>query len=293
MRIGKQLAVVLAAAATLVGTSAFAESRPSNGTRSRGESGNIQRRERSAPRVEGRSQSRRGNDSSSARRSEGRIERRSQAGSSGSRVEVEAQRSDRNRGDRTRAGRAADRTPARTETYQRGRSGNNRRDGNWRSDSRNRGSSYGNRTPSYHRGRVSRVHRYGGGYRVWIGGAPYPYFIPAAYYHSGRFRVGLNIGLGGYYNPLGYYDYYDGARYDTRRGDSDGVLRGVVESVDYRRDTFVIRNEATGSFVTVEMRDRRRDDLRAGDYVEISGDWSRSGVFQAYDVDFLDDDRRR
>ncbi|MEO6486701.1 MAG: hypothetical protein ABIO78_02040 [Thermoanaerobaculia bacterium] len=308
MRIGKQLAVVLAAAATLVGTSAFAESRPSNGTRSRGESGNIQRRERSAPRVEGRSESRRGNDSSSARRSEGRIERRSETGSSGCRVEVGAQRSDRgNRGDRTWAGRAADRSPARTEIHRRDRADNRRHDGNWRSDNRhrdgrsygnrdrhhgNRGGSYGNRTPYYHHGRVSQVHRYGSGYRVWIGGAPYPYFIPAAYYHSGRFRVGLSIGLGGYYNPLGYYDYYDAARYDTRRGDSDGVLRGVVESVDYRRDTFVIRNEATGSFVTVEMRDRRRDDLRAGDYVEISGDWSRSGVFQAYDVDFLDDDRR-
>lgn len=248
MRIGRQLAVVLTAAATLVGTSAFAESRPSKGTRSHGDSGNIQRRERSAPRVE----------------------RRSEAGSSGGR------------------------SPARTETHRRDRSDNRRHDGNWRSDNRNRyGGSYGHRTPYYHHGRVSQVHRYGSGYRVWIGGAPYPYFIPAAYYHSGRFRVGLNIGLGGYYNPLGYYDYYDGARYDTRRGDSEGVLRGVVESVDDRRDTFVIRNEATGSFVTVEMRDRRRDDVRAGDYVEISGDWTRSGLFQAYDVDFLEDDRRR
>lgn len=35
------------------------------------------------------------------------------------------------------------------------------------------------------------------------------------------------------------------------------------------------------------MRDRRRD-VRAGDYVEVSGDWTRSGVFTAYDVDLLD-----
>lgn len=90
--------------------------------------------------------------------------------------------------------------------------------------------------------------------------------------------------MGGFYNPGGYYEYYDGY-YD--RGYSAGILRGVVESVDYRRDTFVIRNEATGSFVTIELRDRRQD-VREGDYVELRGDWSRSGVFRAVDVDLLD-----
>lgn len=289
MRIHRQLAVVLAAA-TFVGTSAFAESRPSNETRSRGE-GNIQRRERSEPRAEGRVQSRRSDDSSSTRRSEGRVDRRRVEGPSGSRVDVEAKRSARDQDRRTWAGRAADRTPP-AGTHRGGRSDRRRDDGNWRGDNRNygnRGHGYGHRTPYYHHGRVSQVHRYGHGYRVWLAGAPYPYFIPSAYYHSNRFRIGLNIHLGGFYNPLGYYDYYDArySRYDTGRGYSDGVLRGVVESVDYRRDTFVIRNEATGSFVTVSSRDRRRDEVRAGDYVEISGDWTRSGLFQAYDVDFL------
>jgi hypothetical protein len=97
------------------------------------------------------------------------------------------------------------------------------------------------------------------------------------------------IRLGGYYNPLGYYDYYDG-RYDGR-GYSHGVLRGWVESVDYRRDTFVMRNEATGSFVTVLMR--RGRDVRPGDYVEVTGDWARSGLFDARYVDLLDYGYRR
>lgn len=157
------------------------------------------------------------------------------------------------------------------------------RGGSWRGD-RHSSSSRGNahRGEPYHaRGRVSRVDRHGGGYRVWIAGAHYPFFIPDRYYHHDRFRVGLTINLGGYYNRGGYYDYYDG--YNAGRGTSAGALRGVVESVDDRRGTFVVRNDATGSFVTVIMS-RRQEDVRPGDFVEISGDWTRSGLFEAYDV---------
>ena len=105
----------------------------------------------------------------------------------------------------------------------------------------------------------------------------------------------MTIGLGGWYNPLGYYDYYDTYVYDRydSRAVSRGEIRGTVESIDERSDTFVIRNEATGSFVTVEVRGRERlRDLRPGDYVEISGDWVRSGIFRAYDIDLLEYDRR-
>jgi hypothetical protein len=172
-------------------------------------------------------------------------------------------------------------------SYERSRS--NRDRGSYdRSRSYGRSPSYGRsgqyRQPYYSHGRVSRVHRYGDGYRIWIVGTPYPFYVPLAYYRHDRFRVGLSISLGGYYNSLGYYDYYDGR--------SDGAMRGVVESVDYRGDSFVVRNDATGSFVTVLSRDRRLD-VRAGDYVELSGEWTRSGVFTAWDVDFLDNDYRR
>ena len=180
------------------------------------------------------------------------------------------------------------------DRYRDNRSGGNRsgRDGSYdrgrRDDSRRGRPSYGRdrgyRQPHYSHGRVSRVARYGGGYRVWIHGTPYPFYVPLAYYHRDRFRIGLSIRLGGWYNPLGYYDYYDGR--------SAGAMRGVVESVDYGRDSFVVRNEATGSFVTVVSRDRRMD-VRPGDYVELSGDWTRSGVFQAWDVDLLDYEYRR
>jgi hypothetical protein len=178
-------------------------------------------------------------------------------------------------------------------SYDRGRD----RNGTWRGDSRQSRPSYGNsryRTqprvqhrPYYSRGRIDRVLRYGSGYRIWVAGAPYPFFVPLSHWRHDRFRVGLTIGIGGWYNPLGYYEYYDG--YD---GSSAGWLRGTVESVDYRRDTFVVRNDATGSYVTVVERDRGMD-VRPGDYVELSGDWTRGGIFRAWDVDLLDYDRAR
>lgn len=165
-----------------------------------------------------------------------------------------------------------------------------------RSDSRYRGNGSSRyRQTFHHSGRVHRVYPYGGGYRVWLTGCQYPFYIPSAYYHRDRFRIGLTIALGGFYNSRGYYDYYDDydrdRYYDVRS--SRGELRGVVESVDYRRETFVVRNDATGSFVTVVHGDRGRDPVRAGDYVELGGDWTRSGVFEAYRVDIVDYERRR
>ena len=211
------------------------------------------------------------------------------------RSERDSGRTDRSFDRNDRSTRSNDRSYGRNESRSNGSYGRNdrsygRSDRSYGRNDRSYGNrSYGNRTPYYASGRVSRIHRYGSGYRIYIVGSPYPFFIPEVYYRSGRFRVGLSIRLGGYYNPLGYYDYYDGDYYDGRSA-SVGGLRGVVESVDYRRDTFVVRNDATGSFVTVVARDRRQ--VRPGDYVELSGEWNRSGLFQAYDIDLLDEARR-
>lgn len=289
MRIHQQLATkigAVAAMAMLVGTSAFADSRPSNETRGRADRRQETRQERSASRGE----SRRGYNSPRSQSDRGRTESFRRNGAN-----------DRGRAESYRANGSNDR--GRMESY-RGNGSNDRgRTESYRGNGANdRGRSYGNRQPYYAHGRVSRILPYGGGFRVWIGGAPYPFFVPQAYFRSSLFRIGVVLNLGGYYNPGGYYDYYDGGGYDgggyggggyyDGRASSAGVLRGVVESVDYRRDTFVIRNEASGSFVTVEMRDRRRD-VRPGDYVELSGDWTRSGVFSAYDVALVDDGYQR
>lgn len=281
MRQNKQFASGMAAAlavAALVGTSAFAETRHSKETDAQAKSGGVASIESLSgdeSRNEGRSETRRG-DRSDDRRGDRNYDRNR---------DRDGNRNDRNRNDRYRNNRN-DRND-RNDRYRNDRDDRNRND-RYRNDrnqsNRNRSYRSEHRQPYYAHGRVSRVHRHGRGYRVYVHGARYPFFVPDRYYHRDRFRIGLSIRLGGYYNPGGYYDYYDG-RYASSRAD----LTGVVESVDYRRNTFVMRNDATGSFVTVFMRDRdARRELRSGDYVEVYGDWSRNGLFQAYDIDLLD-----
>lgn len=305
VRKNKHLATTIAAAmavAMLAGTSAFAETRHREGTRSRAE-GRAEgratvRRERSAQTQE----RQRSDESRNYRRRESSERSEASRRPSNFRPEPSSGETYRRR-DTTSRGESYRRndSSSRGETYRRNDSSSRgesyRRNDSWRGNDNNR--SYGNRSngnrsygstrPYYHRGPVTRYSRYGGGYRVWIGGAPYPFYVPLSHWHHDRFRVGLVINLGGWYRD-GYYDYYDGYDY---RATSRGDLQGVVESVDYSRDTFVVRNEATGSFVTVVARDRRARDVRPGDYVELSGSWTRSGVFSAYDVDYIDRDRDR
>lgn len=210
-------------------------------------------------------------------------------------------RDNRNRNEGRTNERRADRnndSRSRNGDRYRNNDSRNRSRGNdrYRNDHRSRNDHrYGNRQPYHARGRVSRYQRYGGGYRVWVHGAPYPFYVPLSHWRHDRFRVGLFVSLGGYYNPLGYYDYWDGYRdgvYNSGyRAHSEADFRGVVESVDYRRDTFVVRNDDTGNFITVVMRDRREALPRAGDYIAVRGDWTTRGYFHAYDVDFLDYDR--
>lgn len=130
-------------------------------------------------------------------------------------------------------------------------------------------------------GRVSRVERFRGGYHVWVGGARYPFFVSFDRWSRFPIRVGLSIRLGGYWNPAGYYDVYDVGPYATA-----GNLHGVIENIDYRRGTLVMRDDVSGSFVTVVMRgnDPRFGGLRQGDYIDLTGAWNRSGVFDAYNV---------
>jgi hypothetical protein len=127
-------------------------------------------------------------------------------------------------------------------------------------------------------GRVNRIERFRGGYHVWVGGGRFPLFIPEVRFRSFPIRVGLNVRLGGYWDPLGYYNVADDS--------ASAGLRGVVESVDYRSGTLVVRDNASGSFVTTVLvgNDPRLNGLRPGDYVELNGSWSRAGVFEAYNV---------
>jgi hypothetical protein len=187
----------------------------------------------------------------------------------------------RDRDDRSaRNGSRNDRNDGRNEPRAEGRNDRNdgRRDDRSSARQSNRQS---NRQQYRANGRVSRVERYGSGYRVWVGSERYPFFVPSRYYNRDRFRIGVTINLGGYYNQGGYYDYYENDGYSR-----DG-LRGSVERVDQRGGSFVLRDDATGQFVTVVARESLRT-MRRGDFVEVYGDWARRGVFRADDVDLLD-----
>lgn len=284
----KQFASYFAVAALLVGTSAFAESRHSDATSRDGGS----RHER-GDRTERRNNEQRGTAPSyqQQQRTETRNWNNNNQNRSYDRNNNNNNRSyDRNR---TYDNRSFDRNRSYDNRgYDRNRGYDNR------GYDRNRGysSSYGRGNAFYRDGRISRIDRWNGGYRIYLGGWNYPFFVPEARFRLFNWRVGLSIHLGGYWNPLGYYDYYDGVDpyygggYAPGTVATSGYIRGVVESVDYRRGSMVVRDDASGSFVTVMMRggDPRFDSLRNGDYVNLSGDWVR-GYFEAYRVDNADD----
>lgn len=158
-------------------------------------------------------------------------------------------------------------------------------------------------------GRVDRFERWNGGYRVWIGGGLYPIFVPFERWRLFPLRIGLNIRFGGFWDPLGYWSVYDYSPYDgyynsgygnvygyndgyNNDGYTSGAIRGTVESIDFRRGTMVINDDTSRQFVTITLpRDRRIDDIRAGDYVQFSGGWTRRGTFEAQRLDQWDEGR--
>lgn len=292
-----RIAVVVAAVA-LVGASAFADSRHPKTTDSRGGGrATIQRGRTQAPEP---ARAARGNDQQQrpviADRSDrvkgGVVERPAVKGRDQERAyDLSPERNERPGGltqDRAGQGSRDDRDSRggydRTGQSSRGEHWNGGNDGR----SHYSGNTHGKRQPYYAHGRVSKVHPYGNGYRVWVHGAPYPFFVPSAYYHHGHFGIGMTIRVGGYYNPRGYYDYYGDYESSAIAGQR---LRGVVESVDLRRGEFLLNLAGPGGYVTVRMHEHCVR-LWEGDYVVVYGDWSRHGRFVARAVDVIDDDYR-
>jgi hypothetical protein len=200
-----------------------------------------------------------------------------------------------------RAARGYDRRNDRADVqrYDRGRAAVQQGYGTSRGYDRTNNRGYGRGSGAYDsrhsitmEGRVSRLEHQRGGYRVWLDRGGYSYWIPEARFDLWPFRIGASIRFGGAWDPLGYVNVYDmgpmGGPYYT-----SGDLRGVVESIDYRRGTAVIRDDISGGFVTIVLRgnDQRMGDLRPGDYVDLSGAWTRNGIFEAYNLENLQDGR--
>src|SRR5207253_5387387 len=234
--------------ATLFGTSAFAESRHQSGTRgsshgsSRGSSHSFSRPSFSRPSFSRPSFSRPSfSRPSFSRPSSGsRFDSRSFAGrNSGSRGSVAPRGGTAWRGSRPPS-------YGRSVPY---------RGGNY----------YNNGSRFYGRGRIDRVVPYNGGYRIWLGGWGYPFFVPYRFWDPFRFRLGLFVGFNAFYDPLGYYNVYGwpgyypppayvGAYrngYYNRGNDSDGVVvRGVVESIDLHSGLVVVSDDVSRRSVT-------------------------------------------
>jgi hypothetical protein len=158
------------------------------------------------------------------------------------------------------------------------------------------------------RGRITRFVPYRGGYNVWLSGWGYPFFVPYRFWDPFRFRIGLFVGFNAFYDPLGYYNVYDpwyypyppptvvvqqpaygDGGYDNRYEYGSSVVRGTVQSADESRDTMWVNDETSHKVVTVLMPpDRALNGVRAGDYVEVSGEWKSDGVFDGHALDRYD-----
>ena len=155
-------------------------------------------------------------------------------------------------------------------------------------------------------GKVRSFSRERGGYRMQLDRSGYSFWVPESRMRNlprGRnLNVGLSIRLGGIFRGglinvdavdwPGYGGYND-PNYGYNGGYSQqGYVSGYVDRIDFRRSTLWLRDNASGRLIEVDMRDAYQrssriglDDLQRGDYVSLSGEWLRGGLFAAYRVD--------
>ena len=145
-------------------------------------------------------------------------------------------------------------------------------------------------------GRISNMTREGAGYRVHLDRNNNSFWVPERSLRDrNRFRVGLSIRLGGIFRAgvinVDVVDYPVDSGYGYDPGYNQGYVRGYVDRIDFRRGVLYVRDDYNRRIIAIDMVrvDRRArtidlDDLRRGDYVEISGDWGRGGIFEAYRI---------
>ena len=109
-------------------------------------------------------------------------------------------------------------------------------------------------------GRVSVIERWRDGYRVWIAGSRYPFYV--------------------------HTRYADFERRDQLKF-VNAKLKGRVESVDEDKGRFVVYNEPTEGSIIVDFGDGPLGSLKVGDNVELTGRWQRLGTFAADRIEFI------
>lgn len=140
-------------------------------------------------------------------------------------------------------------------------------------------------------GKVTSFSHERDGYRVQLDRGQ-SFWVPQAKFgnRARDLRVGVSITLGGifrggsiYADAVSWPDEYDRG---YRNGYHQGFVRGVVDRVDYRTGTVWLRDAASGRIITADVDGRSAiRSLRRGEYVELSGQWIRGGVFDVARID--------
>ena len=148
-------------------------------------------------------------------------------------------------------------------------------------------------------GRIRTIRRERDGYRVELDRGGESFWVPerSLRSHAGEFRVGRSVRLAGLFRGgIINVDIVDWPPYPPvpeRRREVTGLVRGVIERIDYRHDLLVLRQEESGRLITVNMirADRRWnravdfDHLRRGDFISLAGDWTPAGRFSCYRIE--------
>ena len=160
--------------------------------------------------------------------------------------------------------------------------------GDRQQDYRNSNRSYRENQRVTAQGKISSFTPERDGYRVRLDRGRESYWVPSSYFRNRghNIRVGINVVLGGVFRDGSVYvddvNYPDGGYYGNY---DQGLVRGVIEGIDYRAGTAWLRDNGSGRAITVDLRRINERRFRRGDYVELSGSWDRGGLFDVYRVE--------
>ncbi|MEA2339078.1 MAG: hypothetical protein QOE82_3085 [Thermoanaerobaculia bacterium] len=138
-------------------------------------------------------------------------------------------------------------------------------------------------------GKVTSFSRERDGYRVQLDRVNHSFWVPQSTFgnRARDLRVGVSITLGGIFRGGSIYAdavSWPGEYGQYGRGYDRGYVRGVVDRVDYRTGTVWLRDDATGRLIAADVNGRALRTLRRGEYVELTGQWIRGGVFDVASI---------
>ena len=124
-------------------------------------------------------------------------------------------------------------------------------------------------------GRITSFARERDGYRVRLdrGGSSW---VPESRAHG--LRTGLSISLGGIFR--GGSIFVDTVGYPAGYAYDNAFVRGVVDGVNYRTGTVWLRDDMSGREIRAVVGSRYAlDTLHRGELVQLTGQWTPSGIF--------------